>query len=116
MTFAPGTSATTIDNAANTVSVDVTTPAPFVPRGSVRIAYVWSSFTYQYCDALLVATGPSSARATCTLAAGDPGLHLLRAVMSTGNVPFGDATTGGNPVVSMSHAVVADDLFANGFE
>jgi hypothetical protein len=116
MNFAPGTSATTIDNAANTVSVDVTTPAPFVPRGSVRIAYVWSSFTYQYCDATLVATGPSSARATCTLAAGDPGLHLLRAVMSTGNVPFGDATTGGNPVVSMSHAVVADGLFKDSFE
>ena len=116
LAFAPGTSATTIDNASNTVSVDVTTPAPFVPRGSVRIAYTWSSYTFQYCDAALVATGPSSARATCTLAAGDPGPHLLRAVMTTNNVPFADAASGGNPVASMNHAVVADALFKDGFE
>jgi hypothetical protein len=31
-------------------------------------------------------------------------------------VPFGDAVTGGNPVVSMSHAVVADGLFKDSFE
>ena len=116
MSFVPGTSATTIGNATNTVSVDVTTPAPFVPRGSVRIAYTWSSFTFQYCDAMLVATGPSSARATCTLAAGDPGQHVLRAIMTTNNVPFGDAATGGNPNIWIAHAVVADDLFKDGFE
>lgn len=116
LTFAPGTSATTIDNASNTVSVDVTTPAPFPPRGSVRIAYTWSSYTFQYCDATLVATGPSSASATCTLAAGNPGVHLLSAVMRSDNVPFGDAATGGNPAASMSHSVVADDLFRDGFE
>jgi hypothetical protein len=114
--FAPGTSAATIDHVANTVSVDVATPAPFVPRGTVRIAYTWSSFTYQYCDAMLVATGPSSARATCTLAAGNPGLHVLRAVMTSNDVPFADAATGGNPNVWMDHAVVANDLFKDSFE
>ncbi|HRG15097.1 MAG TPA: hypothetical protein PLB00_03825 [Pseudomonadota bacterium] len=116
MGFAPGTSAATIDHVANTVSVDVATPAPFVPRGTVRIAYTWSSFTYQYCDAMLVATGPSSARATCTLAAGNPGLHVLRAVMTSNDVPFADAATGGNPNVWMDHAVVANDLFKDSFE
>lgn len=116
LSFAPGTSVITIDNASNTVSVDVTTPAPFPPRGSVRIAYTWSSYTYQFCDAALIATGPSSARATCTLGAGDPGQHVLRAVMTTSNVPFGDAATGGNPNLWMAHAVLADDLFKNGFE
>lgn len=114
--FAPGTSATAIDNAPNTVSVDVTTPAPFVPRGTVRIAYTFSSYTYQYCDANLVATGPSSARATCTLAAGNPGLHVMSAVMTSNNVPFGDAATGGNPYVSMSHTLVSDNLFKDSFE
>ena len=82
----------------------------------MRSAYTWSSFTYQYCDAMLVATGPSSARATCTLAAGNPGLHVLRAVMTSNDVPFADAATGGNPNVWMDHAVVANDLFKDSFE
>lgn len=116
LTFAPGTSATQISNTAKTVTVNVAGPAPFPPRGVVRISYSGFGNTYAFCDATLVATGLSSASATCTLPAMVLGTHLLGAVMDTRYLPFGEATTGGNPFASMNHAFVDDELFKDGFE
>ncbi|MBK7146585.1 MAG: hypothetical protein IPH76_15740 [Xanthomonadales bacterium] len=116
LTFAPGTTATQIENTAKTVTVNVAGPAPFVPRGSVRISYsAWGS-TYAYCDAALNATGPASASATCTLPAMALGVHALGAVLDTRYLPFGDAASGGNPAASISHSFIADALFKDGFE
>ncbi len=116
LTFAPGTTATQIENTAKTVTVNVAGPAPFVPRGSVRISYAAWGNTYAYCDAALNATGPASASATCTLPAMALGVHALGAVLDTRYLPFGDAATGGNPAASMSHSFIADALFKDGFE
>ncbi|HWT15231.1 MAG TPA: hypothetical protein VN581_05560, partial [Patescibacteria group bacterium] len=84
--------------------------------GVVRISYSGFGNTYAFCDATLVATGLSSASATCTLPAMVLGTHLLGAVMDTRYLPFGNATTGGNPFASMNHAFVDDELFKDGFE
>lgn len=116
MSFAPGTSATTIENSAKTVTVNVAGPAPFAPRGTVRISYAAFGSTYAFCDAALAATGPGAASATCTLPAMSLGAHALGAALDTRDLPFGDAATGGNPSASMDHAFVANDLFKDGFE